>query len=231
MLFVTSEHWDLFNDTDKVILGYEVKSKSGGVLRGGVLTEGLVCTVNGFSACLEHGLLADWMRLGVLVGKTDTDCDLHGIGKFDLSNHTAVRTDTELVSDCLSGTIDLNKFESVRPVTNLVLLLVDDHGEGVNIDSATSSNWDVVSEGEVVVEEVLGGRKTTVDSVNLGVGEGEAESPALLRVHSTKVSLAVERVLVSTVRASNAPAKECGGERDTSHSLPFSVKWQSVVGV
>jgi hypothetical protein len=66
--------------------------------------------------------------------------------------------------------------------------------------------------------------EAAVDGVDLAVGQGKAKSPTFFGVDSAKVSLAVEWILVGTVRAGHATAEEAGGKGDTGHGLPFAVK-------
>jgi hypothetical protein len=195
------------------------------------LTEGTEGAVNGLSTSLEDGILAGRVRDTVCLCAINTDGDLEAGRETDVSNSPAKVPYTEFVSDGLTRAGNTQQLESISTPTDRVQLLVHHQAKGVDNGAGTLSDGNVVSKGKVVVHDGLGGGESGIDGVDAGVGEGKAEIPSVIQIHTTKEPLAVERILCVSKGAGDDTSWIASQEAHGSLNLPGAIEGKRVDGV
>lgn len=229
---VAGEHLILLNDGD-VVDGQGEGILEAALLDGGSLAQGPVGTFNVLHASTEEGLLANWGLDDVRVdGSGGSDGQLEGGGHVDLLLIATKVVNTELLGNGKTWTDNTEQFKAIGTVADDLVLTVQNHRQGLHLDVAsTVGDGYVVTEGVIIVQNSLSNGETAVDSVDLGVGDGETKSPAIKRIHPTKEAHSVERILIDTERAADDTGEDGGLEGEIGHELDGSIGWDGIDGV
>lgn len=220
----------VFNDGDEAVGGLHVKVETGS-LNGSVLTKGSVGALNVLDTGIEDGLLAGGVGDTSLRWDEGTDGELKAFRHGHFLLDTSVIGNAELLSNGNAWTGDAKEFKAIGAVAEEVVDTVNDEGEGVPVDFGTVGQRDVVSEGKVVIKDVLGGGEAAVDSIDLCLGQAESEDPSLGYAETSKEPRTIERILVGSEGAGDGTGEEGGGVVHGCHDLPLTLLVHVVDGV